>query len=137
MRNITCIGSTGIATGVYRVTERKFEREFFEARPLKPDLGVVGHKWAMLILADIGLRDITRFNRLLDSNPRLTPRVLSRRLRELEAAGMITSSAKERATFWFLTEKGRDILPALIRLVAFGARWNTSNVFRGRLPKRV
>lgn len=119
------------------MTGRKFEREFFEARPLKPDLGVVGHKWATLILADIGLRHVNRFNRLLDSNPRLTPRVLSRRLRELEHAGMIISAEKERAIYWSLTEKGRDILPAIIRLVAFGARWHTTTVFAGKLPKKI
>lgn len=117
--------------------ERKFEREFFQSRPMKPDLGVVGHKWAMLVLADIGLREINRFNRLLDSNPRLTPRVLSRRLRELEGAGMISRTEKERAIYWSLTEKGADILPAIIRLVAFGARWNTSTIFKDKLPRKI
>jgi DNA-binding HxlR family transcriptional regulator len=115
------------------------EREFFAARPIKPDLGVLGRKWALLILADVGLRKVDRFSGLLRSNPRLNSRVLSRRLRELEEAGMIERSEKKPApgpVRWTMTEKGVDILPAIIRLIAFGARWHTENPFQGRLPRR-
>ena len=45
------------------------EKEFFAARPIRPDLGVLGRKWALLILADIGLRRVNRFSGLLRSNP--------------------------------------------------------------------
>ena len=55
------------------------EGEFFAARPIKSDLGVLGRKWALLILADVGLRRVDRFSALLRSNPRLNPRILSRR----------------------------------------------------------
>src|SRR5712692_1124970 len=99
------------------------EREFFEARPIKPDLGVLGRKWALLILADVGLRKVNRFSGLLRSNPQLNSRILSRRLRELEEAGMIRRIEKRRApgpVRWSMTEKGIDILPAIIRLIAFG-----------------
>src|SRR2546422_3698048 len=74
------------------------EREFFAARPIKPDLGVLGRKWALLILADIGLRRVDRFSGLLRSNPNLNSRILSRRLRELVEAGMIRKGGKKRAT---------------------------------------
>ena len=57
--------------------------EFVEC-PIKSTLGVLGKKWTMLILRDIGFRGIDRFNRLLESVPGLTPRVLSKRLKELE-----------------------------------------------------
>ena len=116
------------------------EKEFFAARPIKPDLGVLGRKWALLILADIGLRQVDRFSGLLRSNPTLNSRILSRRLRELEEAGMIRRIEKERApgpVRWAMTEKGIDILPAIIRLIAFGARWHAENPFHGKLPRRL
>jgi DNA-binding HxlR family transcriptional regulator len=116
------------------------ESEFFAARPIKPDLGVLGRKWALLILADIGLRHVDRFSGLLRSNPGLNSRILSRRLRELEEAGMIARRVKTRApgpVQWIMTEKGLDILPAIIRLIAFGARWHAENPFHGRPPKRL
>ena len=120
--------------------ERSVEKEFFAARPIKPDLGVLGRKWALLILADIGLRQVDRFSGLLRSNPQLNPRILSRRLRELEKAGMIMrveENPAPRPVRWAMTEKGIDILPAIIRLIVFGARWHTENPFHGKLPRRL
>jgi DNA-binding HxlR family transcriptional regulator len=120
--------------------EQNVEREFFAARPIKPDLGVLGRKWALFILADIGLRRVDRFSRLLRSNPQLNPRILSRRLRELERAGMIArmdENPAPRPIRWAMTEKGTDILPAIIRLIAFGARWHTENPFHGSPPRRL
>lgn len=116
------------------------EREFFAARPIKPDLGILGRKWAFLVLSDIGLRRVDRFSGLLRSNPKINPRILSRRLRELEEAGMIKRAGNGRPpgpVRWTMTEKGVDILPALIRLIVFGARWNAENPFHGRLPRRI
>ena len=116
------------------------EKEFFAARPMKPDLGVLGRKWVLLILADIGLRQVDRFSGLLRSNPMLNSRILSRRLQELEEAGMIRRIEKERApgpVRWAMTEKGIDILPVIIRLIAFGAKWHAENTFHGKLPRRL
>jgi DNA-binding HxlR family transcriptional regulator len=117
------------------------EREFFAARPIKPDLGILGRKWALLVLADIGLRRVDRFSGLLRSNPQLNPRILSRRLHELEEAGMIVRVETNRVggpvVRWTMTEKGNDILPAIIRLIAFGARWHAENPFQGKPPRRL
>jgi len=123
-----------------RQNTSSLEKEFFAARPIKPDLGVLGRKWALLILADIGLRRVDRFSGLLRSNPKLNSRILSRRLRELEESGMIRRLKKNRApgpVRWIMTEKGMDILPAIIRLIAFGARWNAENPFHGKPPRRL
>ena len=38
---------------------------------------------------------------------------------------------------WAMTEKGNDILPAIIRLIAFGARWDAENPFHGKPPRRL
>lgn len=56
----------------------------FAQCPIKTSLGIMGKKWTMLILRDIGILGVDRFNRLLDSIPGLTARVLSMRLKELE-----------------------------------------------------
>ena len=100
----------------------------------------MGGKGALLILADVGLRRVDRFSGLLRSNPKLNSRILSRRLRELEESGMIRRMEAKRGpgpVRWAMTEKGVDILPAIIRLVAFGARWNVENPFYGKLPRRL
>ena len=112
-----------------RQSAKRVEIEFFAARPIKPDLGVLGRKWAILILADIGLRGVDRFSSLLHSNPPLNPRILSRRLRELEETGMIERLEKNRTP--------PHILPTIIRLIVYGARWHTKNPFLGKLLRRL
>jgi DNA-binding HxlR family transcriptional regulator len=57
--------------------------------PIKTSLGVLGKKWTMLIIRDIGVYKVTRFNHLLESIPGLTPRVLSMRLNELRKEDFI------------------------------------------------
>ncbi|MFY9567407.1 MAG: helix-turn-helix domain-containing protein [Nitrososphaeraceae archaeon] len=61
----------------------------FNQCPIRTSLGVLGKKWTILIIRDIGFLKINRFNRLLESIQGLTPRVLSMRLRELEKEGYI------------------------------------------------
>ena len=57
--------------------------------PIATSLGVLGRKWTILILRDMAMMKKERFSEILKSTPRLTPRVLSNRLRQLESEGMI------------------------------------------------
>src|SRR5213593_3494681 len=103
--------------------------------PIKASMGVLGRKWAMLVLRDIGFRKIDRFNRLLESIPGLTPRVLSMRLKELGEEGIIErieTHTSPMVVHWGLTEKGRDTLPILMRLIAFGSKWYPDVVFEDK-----
>ena len=108
--------------------------------PIKTSLGVLGKKWTLLILRDIGFLKIVRFNRILESIPGLTPRVLSMRLRELEDEGFIECVGGKRhpiMVVWRLTEKGRDTMPILIQLTAFGAKCHADVFFEDKKPKTV
>jgi DNA-binding HxlR family transcriptional regulator len=108
--------------------------------PIKTSLGVLGKKWTLLILRDIGFLKIVRFNRILESIPGLTPRVLSMRLRELEDEGFIDCVGGKRQptmVVWRLTEKGRDTMPILIQLTAFGSKWYSDVVFEDKRPRTV
>jgi DNA-binding HxlR family transcriptional regulator len=108
--------------------------------PIKTSLGVLGKKWTLLILRDIGFLKIVRFNRILESIPGLTPRVLSMRLRELEDEGFIECVGGKRQptmVVWRLTEKGRDTMPILIQLTAFGSKWYSNVVFEDKRPRTM
>lgn len=108
--------------------------------PIKTSLGVLGKKWTLLILRDIGFLKIVRFNRILESIPGLTPRVLSMRLRELEDEGFIECVGGKRQptmVVWRLTEKGRDTMPILIQLTAFGSKWYSDVVFEDKRPRTL
>ena len=108
--------------------------------PIKTSLGVLGKKWTMLIIRDIGFLKIKRFNRILESIPGLTPRVLSMRLKELEREGIIKCREDRNdqvIVLWSLTEKGEDILPILLMLTAFGSKWYPEFVFEDKKPRRL
>jgi DNA-binding HxlR family transcriptional regulator len=95
-------------------------------------MGVLGRKWTLLILRDIAFLKIVRFNQILRSIPGLTPRVLTLRLHELEDEGLIQAvmiKDKPRVVEWTMTEKGNDTVPILLRVMAFGLKWHSKEVF--------
>jgi DNA-binding HxlR family transcriptional regulator len=110
----------------------------FRNCPIRISLGVLGKKWTMLIMRDVGFLKVDRFNHILRTLPGLTPRVLAMRLRELERNGFIKRieiQRKPRFVRWGLTEKGRDTLPILMSLIAFGSRWYPEVVFEDGQPR--
>ena len=86
-------------------------------------LEVVGEKWSLLIARDL-LRKPQRFSDLLRYLGAITPKWLSVRLRELEAAGIVERDAQEgRREVWYrLTEIGRDLEPVLEALTVWGVK---------------
>ena len=111
----------------------------FAQCPIRSSLGILGKKWAMLLLRDIGILGVDRFNRLLDSIPGLTPRVLSMRLKELEKEGFIKCVEEGKSPMivrWTITEKGRDVIPILLQFTAFGSKWHADLVFEDKSPRK-
>ena len=53
----------------------------FAECPIRISAGLLGKKWTMVIIRNIGFRKIQRFNRLLEATHGITPRVLSQRLK--------------------------------------------------------
>ena len=108
--------------------------------PIRTSLGVLGKKWTLLIIRDIGFLKINRFNRLLESIQGLTPRVLSMRLKELEKEGFIKCIEEKGLPMmvqWKLTPKGRDTLPILMQLTAFGSKWYSDIVFEDKRSRKL
>ena len=109
--------------------------------PIRTSLGILGKKWTILIIRDISVRKINRFNRILESIPGLTPRVLSMRLKELEKEGLIECIEKKKSplpmmVLWRLTEKGKDTLPILMQMVAFSSKWYADVIFEDKRPRK-
>jgi DNA-binding HxlR family transcriptional regulator len=111
-----------------------------QACPIRISLGVLGRKWALVVLRDIAFRPDSSFVQILNRTQGLTPRVLSLRLRELRNEEIIEKVADphdERRSHYRLTEKGRDAVPILTALVSFGIRQYASEVFRDARPRRL
>jgi DNA-binding HxlR family transcriptional regulator len=119
---------------------RRFLTVRFDECPVGMSLGVLGRKWSLLILRDIGAYRIDRFNRLLASIPGLPPKVLTSRLRELETLGLIRKVEERRSprmVRWDLTPRGRDLVPVLMMITAYQSKWNPELLHPGRPTMRV
>ena len=93
--------------------------------PIRASLGVLGRKWALVVLRDIAFRPDPTFGYILGRSKGLTPRVLTNRLRELRQAELIEKVADahdERKVHYRITPKGKDVVPILMALSAFGLR---------------
>lgn len=91
--------------------------------PVARGLDLVGDRWSMLVLRDIE-RDLTRFDQLRLSMG-IAPNILSSRLAALTAAGLLEKSqySQRPARFeYILTDAGRDFVPILAAIGAWGAR---------------
>ena len=108
----------------------------FAGCPVQATMGVLGHKWALLVLRNIALYRAVRFNDMLRITPGLTKRVLSMRLRELKNDGLIEVVERgQNFSRWGLTEKGNDALPVLMSMVGFGSKWYAEKVFSDKAPR--
>jgi DNA-binding HxlR family transcriptional regulator len=122
-------------------SELTFLRFRFAECPVTVSLGVLGKKWALVVLRDIGIYNKDRFNLLLKSLPGISPRVLATRLKQLEQAGLITR-VENRKSFpikvrWALTEKGVDVIPIIMMFAAFGSKYYPEAVFRDKRPRKL
>jgi DNA-binding HxlR family transcriptional regulator len=81
-------------------------------------------RWTIVVLREM-FAGSTRFNELRRGVPRMSPALLSRRLKELEAAGIVarTASSSEPAVFEYqLTESGRELGPLVEAFGVWGQR---------------
>jgi DNA-binding HxlR family transcriptional regulator len=100
-------------------------RGYAEHCPVARALDVVGERWTLLLVRDLLREGPRRFRDLLDTQPGLTPSVLSARLRLLEEHALVTRRAYSThppREEYLLTAKGRELYPVVIALRQWGAR---------------
>jgi len=89
--------------------------------PIARALDVLGDRWTLLILRELGLAD-QRFTELRRHLPGIAPTVLTQRLRELVDDGLVTThpDSSPRRQIYVLTDRGRDAAPILRALARWG-----------------
>src|SRR5919106_5057379 len=84
---------------------------------------VICARWTPLILREL-LCGTSRFNDLRRGVPRMSPALLSKRLKELEKAGIVTvSRSKGGSVEYSLTPAGQDLKDVVVGLGLWGSRW--------------
>lgn len=93
--------------------------------PVESTLAVIGGRWKPLILYHLRGQP-RRFNELRRLMPKVTQRMLTQHLRELEADGVIIREVREQVpphVEYSFSAKGRSLLPILDAM----AEWGESN----------
>lgn len=81
-------------------------------------------RWTALILRDLA-GGATRFSQLRRGVPLVSPSLLSRRLKDLEAEGIVERRRSPAGQSWtyHLTEAGQEFVPLVVALGTWGQRW--------------
>jgi DNA-binding HxlR family transcriptional regulator len=89
-------------------------------------------RWTLVVLGEM-LSGSTRFNEIRRGVPRMSSALLSKRLRELAAAGVLVRAGGE----YVLTASGRDLAPIVQGLGRWALHWVESNCTLANLDARL
>ena len=129
----------------FRRTHRDIQPKFIKAEfadcPVETSLDILGKKWAMSIVRDIGVYGIDRFNQLLKSLPGIPSKGLATRLKQLEKDGFlqrtVVRAVPPQVVRWSLTEKGLDAARVGMMMAAFSCKWNAGRIFDDKRPRKM
>lgn len=105
--------------------------------PIAQASEIVTQRWTPLVLRELMVRG-TRFNDIHRGVPRMSPSLLSKRLRSLEDAGLVDRiEGPHGGTEYRLTEAGEELSPLILQLGEWGKRWLRRKVTRDQLDAGV
>jgi len=86
---------------------------------------LLGKRWTGAIVRVLMLRSPLRFSEVAAAVPQLSDRLLSERMKELEARGVVvrTVAPEPARVEYALSAMGRELEPALVALETWAQRW--------------
>ena len=90
--------------------------------PVAKAMEVLDERWTLLVVREL-LQGSRHFNELRRGNPKMSPALLSKRLRRLERAGVVQRRVVAGRSAYELTESGLELRGIVDALGAWGARW--------------
>jgi DNA-binding HxlR family transcriptional regulator len=96
--------------------------EFRSLCPVATSLDIIGDKWTLLILRDMIWGHKTLFNEFQQSPENIPSKMLSNRLKKLEALGFVSKtkgSINKKSVYYLLEERGFDTFPMMIEMAIF------------------
>ncbi len=109
-------------------------RSYGQFCPVAKAAEVFCERWTALILRDLAC-GVSRFSDLQRGVPLMSPSLLSRRLRQLKAEGVVGRhrSATGRGWTYHLTPAGEDFAPLVEALGVWGQRWSRRELADGEV----
>ncbi|MFN4025246.1 MAG: winged helix-turn-helix transcriptional regulator [Hyphomonas sp.] len=100
---------------------------------------IICTRWTILVLRELAA-GTTRFNDIRRGVARMSPALLSQRLKELEEAGVVVRRPSRRdvgVQEYHLTEAGRELSPIIDAVGAWGQRWIESQISLQQLDAQL
>ena len=93
----------------------------------------IGKKWTLFIILELYKENLRskRFLELKNNLPKITPKILSLRLKELEAIGLITKKIYTKSfpirCEYSLTESGKEFMNVVKYIKKWALKWKLNN----------
>jgi DNA-binding HxlR family transcriptional regulator len=97
-------------------------KSFGQFCPLAQATQLLCERWTLLVVREL-VAGSTRFSDLQRGVPLMSPTLLSARLKQLTAAGVVSRSGNKGKYSYELTEAGQELTPIVQLLGAWGHRW--------------
>lgn len=94
----------------------------YQNDPIRLSVQRLGRKWVLLLVRDIAFLKLERFGEFRRNNPGLSPRVLSRRLREMEKEGLLRREVAGNEVRYRLSPRGEDAGLILLAFLQYGLK---------------
>lgn len=92
--------------------------------PVAKAMELLDERWTLLVVREL-LSGSRHFNELRRGVPRMSPALLSKRLRSLVRAGVVERLEHGNRVTYVLTPAGRELQPIVENLGRWGTRWIT------------
>jgi DNA-binding HxlR family transcriptional regulator len=102
-------------------------------------LEVFGDPWSLLIIRDLIFKDRTRYTDFLNAEEGIATNVLADRLARLEEDGIVERerTAPGASGRYRLTPKGLDLLPILLEIIGWSAKYDPKTAAGRRFVRRL
>jgi DNA-binding HxlR family transcriptional regulator len=115
------------------------ERSYNQFCPVAMAAEILCTRWTIVLLREL-LAGSTRFNELRRGLPRMSPALLSQRLKELEEVGIVERvpvDGEPGLNEYRLTSSGRELEPLVFGFGRWGQRWVSSKLSLQRLDAQL
>jgi DNA-binding HxlR family transcriptional regulator len=132
---LDCRGFCGVDT-LGRHAKEAFMTGYGQYCPVAKGAEVFAQRWTPLVLREL-LRGTTQFNELHRGVPLMSRTLLSQRLRQLAAAGIVACKPGPRGVQYHLTEAGKAFGPVVHTLGEWAQTWYCSTFSEDELDVGV
>jgi DNA-binding HxlR family transcriptional regulator len=108
--------------------------------PIHFGLEIFGDPWSLLIVRDLMFKGRSTYTDFLRAEEGIATNVLADRLALLEQQGIVTAQrdpSTGRAIHYALTAKGIDLMPVLLEVIAWSARYDPDTAAEPDFVHRV